>query len=325
MNNIYNFRPVVLLIVLLSALLGQKATAQQIGHQKMQKVVIEKCPGNDVAHLLDTLGFDSTILVNHSAGFAKKVMIELDTGNSEKKIVQILDGDTVVNETIKSVSSPDQKKIEYSSNNKNNMDFGGAFDLANWNDLLPYDADEEEKNHVKESLVETLKDNNVQHMIFIGRDGDNIRIEKEGEMVFINSLEDVKDIDSNVDVTKNEAGERLIVLNTRIVLDDKQEQNQDPIKSEQLLPGNNAPNFEFIKFYPNPSTQTINIHFKVNDARHIAVIITNMLGQLVFEDVRKSFSGEYKQGVDLKKYGTGTYLMQIKQGKRTITRKIIVE
>jgi hypothetical protein len=169
------------------------------------------------------------------------------------------------------------------------------------------------------------EDETGNQMIFISDNGKEINIERNGEIVFINKNNKVDSIENEIMVTKNGDGKKVLVLQTHIQLDDLTESEKSDLKSKGIKTGVKEPEFDYLKFYPNPSKGTVNIQFSLAKPIDTEVRITNMLGKILFEEKLKDFSGEYNKSINLNEYSKGTYLLQIVQGKKAISRKIIVD
>ncbi|MDA3890849.1 MAG: T9SS type A sorting domain-containing protein [Salinivirgaceae bacterium] len=173
--------------------------------------------------------------------------------------------------------------------------------------------------------IEVMLDGLENDLIFIGDDGEHIKIERKGEMVFINKEHDIKNVDSLLDVIEDENGNKVIIVQTRIVLDELTENDINGFKSKALKSGIKEPEFEFVKFYPNPTTDGIHVNFKLSEPGNTSVKISNMVGQVVFEEKLRDFNSEYSRNIQLKEHGLGPFILQILQGKRVISRKIMIE
>lgn len=202
--------------------------------------------------------------------------------------------------------------------------FDDVLDPLNHIDIDWNTIDEETNDLEKNIEVIVNSDDDNDNPIFITRDGDKIKIERNGELVFIND-DQVKNVQSIVQVTKDENGEQVIVLQTRIVLDELSKMEQKELKNKGLQTSKREPKYEYLKFYPNPSYGQFNIQFRLAERGDIEVKIVNMIGKTVFIEKQIDFTGEYNKSVDLTRFGKGNYILQIIQNDRVISRKIIVE
>ncbi len=80
-----------------------------------------------------------------------------------------------------------------------------------------------------------------------------------------------------------------------------------------------------ISVYPNPNNGTFTITFNQEEKLKTAIEITDSQGKIVFKEKLGNFSGTYKKELDLKKNGTGVYLINVQQGDELSTLKVIVE
>ncbi len=82
--------------------------------------------------------------------------------------------------------------------------------------------------------------------------------------------------------------------------------------------------FEFVNFFPNPNNGEFTLRFKLPTDDEFKVIIFNQVGKTVYEEIRVGES-DYNNNIDLNSLANGPYFLQILQGERTYSRKIIKE
>lgn len=84
-------------------------------------------------------------------------------------------------------------------------------------------------------------------------------------------------------------------------------------------------NFELDKVtvFPNPTKEIISIRFNGNNENELEVSITNMLGQILFEDKNIKLNNANEFQLDVSDFQLGTYLVSIKSSSRIIQTKII--
>jgi hypothetical protein len=206
------------------------------------------------------------------------------------------------------------------------LNFDSLFDPLKYNDMpMEWIGNLEDMDSLTQKHIQMNPDKLNKHLIFVSDDGEEVCIEKNGELVFINKNESIDTMDSRIEVTTNDKGQKVVVLQTRIVLDDLSADELTELNAQGIKTSKKEPEFDYIKFYPNPSSDAISIQFKMTKPEDTEVRICNMLGQEVFHDSMKNFSGDYNKTINLKEKGKGSYIMQISQGKRITTRKIIVE
>ncbi|MCK9208616.1 MAG: T9SS type A sorting domain-containing protein [Salinivirgaceae bacterium] len=346
----YHCLLVAILVMIAALFLGSRLQAQTKPKVKVQKHVEAQAKSessDSVIVIVKTITDDGTQKKENIDSLVHALCPE-HSGKGEKKmrIIHIENGDTVVNRCMEEPF--DMEWVKAFENDSlfhrfHTTAFPGAMPKDSFNVWISrFDSLLDPLNHMQfefdwqgdvtglDTLIEKhleyrMNGNNLDSMIFIGVDGENIRLERGGEMVFINKIDDIEDIDSNIQITSDENGRKVIVLQTRIVLDELTEQDKEDLKAKGITTSKQEPDFDYIKFYPNPSEQTVIIEFRLAKKANCEVRISNLLGQSVYEEKLNDFSGDYKSSVDLKKFGSGTYILQIVQGKKSISRKIIVE
>jgi hypothetical protein len=76
--------------------------------------------------------------------------------------------------------------------------------------------------------------------------------------------------------------------------------------------------------YPNPNDGNFNIRFHSSSATNFTVEIVNSLGQLIFKDELKNFSGEYNKKMSVVEYGQGIYTISLTNSKNETVKKVVV-
>jgi hypothetical protein len=86
-------------------------------------------------------------------------------------------------------------------------------------------------------------------------------------------------------------------------------------------------NIKNINIYPNPvsSNQQLNVSFTVESIDDIQINLYNVVGQLVKQDFRNNFSGQFNEPYDVSNLTKGIYLLQIHTSKGNLTRKVSVQ
>lgn len=92
----------------------------------------------------------------------------------------------------------------------------------------------------------------------------------------------------------------------------------EELKSEDDL------QFDFIKFFPNPSNGEFNLRFKLPTSDEFKILIYDQLGKIVYEEVSMG-ELEYNGRINLSSLENGSYFLQIIQTDKTYSRKIIKE
>jgi hypothetical protein len=89
---------------------------------------------------------------------------------------------------------------------------------------------------------------------------------------------------------------------------------------------------ESFKFYPNPSDGNFVLDLDLNTKDEVSVLITDMSGKEVYKESFLAEShpfgtgnGKTSKTIDLGSEKKGTFIVTIKQGKKTSSKKIIIE
>lgn len=81
-----------------------------------------------------------------------------------------------------------------------------------------------------------------------------------------------------------------------------------------------------LTFYPNPSKNgRIKVRFTTPEESELTIKVTNLEGKEVFNRYFDSFSGLYSETIDLSGQSEGIYLLEISQGKKRLTKKLVVD
>lgn len=83
---------------------------------------------------------------------------------------------------------------------------------------------------------------------------------------------------------------------------------------------------EDLAFYPNPSPNgRLKVRFSTPTEDELRISVSNTEGKEVYSRYFDQFSGVFSETIDLSAQKEGIYLLEISQGKKRITKKLIVE
>ncbi|MEO1254054.1 MAG: T9SS type A sorting domain-containing protein [Bacteroidota bacterium] len=83
---------------------------------------------------------------------------------------------------------------------------------------------------------------------------------------------------------------------------------------------------EDLTFYPNPSSNgRIKVRFSLPEEGELKIKVSNLEGKEVFSRYFGRFGGTYAETIDLSDQRDGIYLLEITQGKRRLTKKLVIE
>ncbi|MBL4656386.1 MAG: T9SS type A sorting domain-containing protein [Flavobacteriales bacterium] len=80
-----------------------------------------------------------------------------------------------------------------------------------------------------------------------------------------------------------------------------------------------------VQVYPNPNKGAFSFEFDTPEPADLVVTVSNALGQVVFEEIKARFTGQYRKELDLNGSGKGIYQLRISSDSKVVTRQIIIE
>ena len=149
-----------------------------------------------------------------------------------------------------------------------------------------------------------------------------IDVDKDGHNVFIKTIDinglenDINWNSEDVHIDSGDQEDFTIVLITEDV--DENHSKSNVMRSEKK-------GIEGLKIYPNPTSEMITIEFSQEEKIKTSISIMDLNGKVVFKENLGKFTGTYTKNVDLKPFGTGTYLINIKKGKDVTSHKVVVK
>ena len=75
--------------------------------------------------------------------------------------------------------------------------------------------------------------------------------------------------------------------------------------------------------YPNPSTGQFVLKFDQTSIADLDILVTNQLGQVVYAEALKNFSGNYAKAMDLSDFANGMYTLRVTDGEKQFVQKLI--
>jgi hypothetical protein len=111
---------------------------------------------------------------------------------------------------------------------------------------------------------------------------------------------------------------RKISVTTRVRIEDGKSGSKASKKEKSNLKPDD------LKFYPNPSDGKFSIEFESDGKQPVSIVITDMNGKQV-QKQEVSGEGKHSLSFDLRSEGKGTYILNLQQGKKSTTKKIIIE
>lgn len=175
------------------------------------------------------------------------------------------------------------------------------------------DFDFDFKMDTKEDGKTVIIRKNGGNTIVINGDEDNISINSNSDSEEGRSKTKTKTIVINDDKTKTK---KKVIVTTSVVVVDMDDEKRSERKSGEKETDN-------FSFYPNPSDGNFTLDLELNGKDAASVRIVDMGGKEVYNE-KISGNGRVSKSINLdgKK---GTFIVTIKQGKRTSSKKIIIE
>lgn len=82
---------------------------------------------------------------------------------------------------------------------------------------------------------------------------------------------------------------------------------------------------EALNIFPNPTTGIFDIQFELPQRGATAVYIYNPAGQPVYFNTLGDFTGTFNDRIDIANGVRGIYFLEVRQGQRSLTRKVILQ
>lgn len=119
---------------------------------------------------------------------------------------------------------------------------------------------------------------------------------------------------------------RVNPANVKANMQDIDKADSDKLKAQGVnMPVINNLRLEKINLYPNPSKGTFKLQFDLPEKGQTEVKVFNAAGRTIYEYELGNFSGDFSDEVDISQNGVGTYFLQIRQGEKYASKKIILQ
>jgi len=84
-------------------------------------------------------------------------------------------------------------------------------------------------------------------------------------------------------------------------------------------------NNEYVKLnsYPNPCTNFININLNSGNSSDVIIKLSDIAGKCVYSSTKKGMSGSQTIRIDVSKFAKGTYILNVQNGNKNYTDKVI--
>ncbi len=171
---------------------------------------------------------------------------------------------------------------------------------------IQIDGQEDMQLQLEEQLEQMMKEFDNMNLELLNPEELELQIQEMLTPMLFNLGEVTEEIKVGI-IIESITDEDLELVNKNTAID---------LKTEDDL------SLDFINYYPNPLTETLNLNFKLASSEKYQVMVYDQTGRTVFEDIR-SISGEYTNSIDLSGLASGPYYLQIVQGDKTFGRKLV--
>ncbi|MES2559368.1 MAG: YCF48-related protein [Bacteroidota bacterium] len=76
--------------------------------------------------------------------------------------------------------------------------------------------------------------------------------------------------------------------------------------------------------YPNPNNKLFVLDFTIQRKQETAISIMNIMGDVVYSENLKGFSGKYSNSISLESFSSGVYFVKVQSGETTQTTKLLM-
>ncbi|AEE54355.1 PDZ domain-containing protein [Haliscomenobacter hydrossis] len=119
---------------------------------------------------------------------------------------------------------------------------------------------------------------------------------------------------------------RVNPANVKAKMEDMGKEDVDKLKAQGVtMSGINNLRLEKINLFPNPTKGLFRLQFDLPEKGQTEVKVLNAAGRTIYEYELGNFSGEFSDEVDISQNGVGTYFLQIRQGDKYASKKIVLQ
>jgi hypothetical protein len=174
------------------------------------------------------------------------------------------------------------------------------------------------------------KDGKGEKKVIIKKGSNGYMYNSDGEEIDIKHFEgDGEGKTSTIIITgpDEKNGKKVIVRSTVTVVDDadkKEGKRKERKKDGSSGSTQKMETADELKFYPNPSDGKFNVEYELKSKETAVLTIMDASGKELFRDEIKG-GGKYSKQIDLGGKGKGVFVLNLVQGNKSISRKIVIE
>jgi hypothetical protein len=112
-------------------------------------------------------------------------------------------------------------------------------------------------------------------------------------------------------------------ITCKVIIEDASEKDKNVLK--ETGDTKEGLKVDKLSFFPNPGTGRFKLSFTTETKGKTEVSIFDANGKEVYKEVITDFNGNYSKEIDISQNPKGAYFLLVKQGKKSMTKKLIVQ
>ena len=285
-------------------------------HGDMMKLHLD---GENLEEMLKNLDIDMEDLhgelmnIEHIIDEDGNITISMDgeEGDPHKKmkVIQLKGGEGEMNEEIEVMienlkeGNGEEKMIKIMST----TDEDGNVTIKKFVNGEEVEFDENDENH--KVIIKTIE-------------GKDAKVEMKQEVIVIHGDGEHGE-DVNVEVIEGKHAQCIVMIKSLSSEDSEKMAKQVPAAKDDFSKKELA--VDELKFSPNPNNGQFDLSFELNSKSPVEVKVMDMQGKVVYNETMDNFKGKYKNRIDISENGKGIYILQIIQGDKAHSSKVIIK
>ena len=264
---------------------------------------------------------------NDGDSICKKIKIMMDENSEEMDFdfdMKMLEGQNGVVKMIvngkETTITPDEMEVHFEKIHDQVEIIEG--EKGKMKVMVKTEGDEEQTVEVFKTIDD---DGNVTVKKIVN--GEEVELDATQEQLLIEM--DDKKINQNktmvfeVDVEADNVGQKKhVVIISKVIKSSSSENNKLPasvnLNKKELA-------VENLRFSPNPNNGKFELNFKLEKEQAVQVKIVDLQGKEVYNEMVNNFEGYYTNQIDISENKEGVYILQIIQGNKASTNKIVLK
>jgi len=151
--------------------------------------------------------------------------------------------------------------------------------------------------------------------------------EAEVQVIRVEALEDLQEeLLEKIELLRKEGNGNMVVhvkVKKKVVVGELKEDDEKAMR--KIIDPAPQLKVNAFKAYPNPSNGQFTLAFQSNATDPVSIKVVSLDGQTVYSANLSNTTGQYEQSIDLRGQAPGMYLLQLRQGSKTLNKKIVLE